>query len=283
MPDGTRCIRRPSGTWPSCPCPDCRRIHRRLRKLTELGLLPPSRSQEAWEVVDARLAAEWAPSAIASAAGVPERTIRSALYRRAAGEAASWSRAIAAAILASQPWPTEGSLGAFGLARRLQALAVLGWSADELAARYGVPMMTLSSVRSGRQRRVSADLHARVRAIYDDLSMTPGPGSVATKRALARGWVPPLAWDDDALDDPDGTPAVTGPRPGLHDDVDQTVVAVVLAGQEHATTVAEREHLVPELARRGIPDPEIARLCRTSANTVMRIRHRLGVESRWSA
>lgn len=103
-----------------------------------------------------------------------------------------------------------------GTRRRLQALVAIGWSQSRLADAIGYELRNLSYMLHGR-RDVTAKTARNVRALYDQLWNTPPPQSDRWERsaysrsigyAAARGWAPPLAWDDDALDDPAATPHV---------------------------------------------------------------------------
>ena len=92
-----------------------------------------------------------------------------------------------------------------GTVRRIRALIAIGWTQAHLAARLGVTPQNFWFA-SGARPQVTAVTARAVRALYDELSMTPapdGPGaSRARQYAAARRWVPPLAWDDDRIDDP---------------------------------------------------------------------------------
>jgi lambda repressor-like predicted transcriptional regulator len=104
---------------------------------------------------------------------------------------------------------------AAGTRRRLQALVFNGWSVRQLAARLGrtQPNLRLTLHRS---ERVRPDVAAAVRALYDELWDQAPPErdrferrsvTMARRYARERGWVPPLAWDDDEIDDPAASPA----------------------------------------------------------------------------
>lgn len=113
-----------------------------------------------------------------------------------------------------------------GTTRRLQALVVMGWSQSQLAARLGMLGSNLGPVIHGRRGVTQATADA-VRALYDELWSTPAPpsgrhGAVPIKTrnyATRMGWVGPLAWDDDSIDDPDATPdlgeTIGGPGSGV--------------------------------------------------------------------
>ncbi|MFF3443591.1 hypothetical protein [Streptosporangium sp. NPDC002721] len=125
--------------------------------------------------------------------------------------------ATAERILALHPSP--GLLGdgvtvdPTGTRRRLQALVATGWSQSKLANRLGMnranfgKMLASSTVTTGTARRA--------RELYDELwNQAPpqdhhrdkGAASRARTYAAARRWAPPLAWDDDSIDDPTAAP-----------------------------------------------------------------------------
>lgn len=89
-----------------------------------------------------------------------------------------------------------------GTARRLQALSRMGWSFIDLAARLGTSKEVVS--RWARADRIGHFMRTttivRVAEVYEQLCMTPGGSVHATNRAIAKGWVGPMDWDD--IDDP---------------------------------------------------------------------------------
>lgn len=91
-----------------------------------------------------------------------------------------------------------------GISRRLQALMALGWPQAELGRRLGLPQSWLSRLTTGHRPSVNPATAERVIALYEQLSMTPGPSPSARRHATGKGWAPPLAWDDDTIDDPHG-------------------------------------------------------------------------------
>lgn len=88
----------------------------------------------------------------------------------------------------------------------MQALAALGWPAHVLAARLGVSEWWIRNRRGRATPALTRASDARIRRLYADLSMTPGPSNQIRLRARMYGWAPPLAWDDDAIDDPAASP-----------------------------------------------------------------------------
>jgi len=107
----------------------------------------------------------------------------------------------------------EYPVDAAGTRRRVQALMRNGWSTGALAARSG---RTAGAVwQMLRYERVSPATAAAWRALYDELwDQEPPHGTRFERQAAARarrhaserGWPPPLAWDDDEIDDPAAVP-----------------------------------------------------------------------------
>lgn len=97
---------------------------------------------------------------------------------------------------------TGADVDATGTRRRIQALMALGWPQALIGAELGVKQRAVSNWLA--RQYVTARNAKAVADLYDRLSMTPGPSEITRSRALARGWVPPLAWDD--IDDPAATP-----------------------------------------------------------------------------
>ena len=95
-------------------------------------------------------------------------------------------------------------VSAVGAVRRLQALAVMGWPVPLLAAKAGVTVTAVSRWR--RSSRLAAATVVQVMDWYDELAMMYGPSTITRTRALRAGWAPPLAWDDDSIDDPAARP-----------------------------------------------------------------------------
>lgn len=102
---------------------------------------------------------------------------------------------------------------ATGTARRLQALAAIGWPSDELGRRLGCTDVAIQQWRRRRYPVVYRRNARRVAALYDRLSATPGPSSVTRARAARSGWVPPLLWEGIDIDDPAAAPVVDEPTP----------------------------------------------------------------------
>jgi hypothetical protein len=129
-----------------------------------------------------------------------------------------------AKILAVQP--SLGALGskalvdATGPQRRLQALVAVGYSQASLGRRLGITPQNFTATMNAA--RLTAATARAVRALYDELWNVPPDESEHRQRisvsrarntARANGWPPPMAWDDDQIDNPDAGPAEDWRRP----------------------------------------------------------------------
>jgi len=101
-----------------------------------------------------------------------------------------------------------------GAQRRLRALTARGWSPDAIQAATGLAAGHIRAALAD-PRRIPSDLPAAVARAYDQFWNTPPPARTAADRAAAevgrrhaqrRGWAPPMAYDDDTIDLPDGRP-----------------------------------------------------------------------------
>lgn len=93
---------------------------------------------------------------------------------------------------------------ALGVVRRVEALAVLGWSTQDVAARAGVSRAHLQQTRAGHFATVLASTHQKIDAVYRELmwSVSDTHGSKWTRTLAAKaGFAPPAAWDDIDRDD----------------------------------------------------------------------------------
>ena len=93
-----------------------------------------------------------------------------------------------------------------GVTRRLRALNALGYSQQDLADRLGAHYSWICKLMSNGRAQVNPDTVTRIADLYNQLSMTPGSSERARRAARIKGWAPPLAWDDDTIDDPHAQP-----------------------------------------------------------------------------
>lgn len=155
-----------------------------------------------------------------------------------------------------------------GVVRRIQALTRLGWSAPQIAEVAGIPYTTIVSLRDQEDRKWVGrdDLRDSIATAYAALSMKIPPytrwSSRLSGKAERAGWPPPLAWDEDALDDPTAHAYGDVPRPSRsHSALDHGVVDDILAGDYglHATPV-ERAEVARRWHEQGRSLAELGRL-----------------------
>lgn len=156
-----------------------------------------------------------------------------------------------------------GFVPANGTRLRLQALQALGWSSVQLGARSGWDPAWIRHLASAA-KLVRRETAQRVTDLYDEISMTLPPAGVystrTANRARALGWLPPLALDDDRLDDPTYEPRMR--TTGLHVTYDHAVVERVLGGDPKPRRLrkAESEEIVRRSYARGLSGQQITAL-----------------------
>jgi len=103
-----------------------------------------------------------------------------------------------------------------GTQRRIRALCARGWSGQAIERATGLPAGSTARALANR-RTITPDLASRMAAAYDCLWNRVPPchtpeerqdADAARAHAGRCGWAPPMAWDDDQIDRPDGRPAV---------------------------------------------------------------------------
>lgn len=113
---------------------------------------------------------------------------------------------------------------AIGTTRRIQALYALGWTCVDMGREVGVSKESIARMMRGDFQLVTPPVLKRVKTVYARLSMTVPTDNQSAQRGLCRiherarrdaarrGYVPPLAWDDESIDNPAATPD-TGAEP----------------------------------------------------------------------
>ncbi|NUO96778.1 MAG: hypothetical protein HOW59_02485 [Nonomuraea sp.] len=175
-------------------------------------------------------------------------------------------------------------VGSTGSARRIQALCYVGWSIPRIAEAAGVDRQALDGILRGRAILVST--RDAITSTYERLWNTAPPeadrsdrvaATRARRRAATAGWAPPLAWDDETIEDPKAKPAHTlkaaGPKP-----LDEAAIVRRVEGDHRVQlTNAERREVVRRLHSQGLNDQEASRLTGISDRQVLRDRQRLGL------
>ena len=150
---------------------------------------------------------------IARASGVSRGTLRNIKE----GRIERTTRKTAAALVAvrQRTEAGHGRVDSRGTARRLQALAALGYDGTDLAPLLGWSPTYVRHLRAPETAAVHAATHDRVAEVYAQLQATPGTNTRARLFAARRKWAPPAAWDDGTgphgIDNPDAQPV--GVRP----------------------------------------------------------------------
>lgn len=164
--------------------------------------------------------------ALSKACGVGRSTIQNMLFgRKDRGHApyARVARSTAEKILAVKPSLENMSAGrpvdATGTRRRLQALVTIGYSITSLGERLGVSPGNMSEMM--QRELVTVATVRKVRALYSELWDKPNQPTQWRKLSAANrarnyasihGWLPPMAWDDELIDDPNHVPGVPEPE-----------------------------------------------------------------------
>lgn len=196
-----------------CRCDVCRTTHAKRQKRYRLdrarGVQRLVDAQPLRDHVDALVAAGMSQWDIAIAAGWKSRNALADAYRRAKVTPRTMQRVLA--VTAPPVQRRNGYVDATASRRRLQALAVMGWPTRQIAARLGnLDAQTYVYIANGRTRTIRRRTQEAIAELYDELWDVPGPSQRTRSIALGKGWLPPLAWDDDDIADPAATPHVDG-------------------------------------------------------------------------
>lgn len=194
---------------------------------------------------------------IARAAGVTQPTVRSLRI----GRYETVARTTAVAVLGVSPRPTrqQSLVLAFGAARRIQALMLMGWSQGELADRAGMHRRQLPKLLHAT--RIDWETHCVIDGLFRALWDRDGGNVRARLWAQRQGWAPALAWDD--IDD-------YWERPKFGNGSQPSAVRDEVEAQR-----AVRRARVAELSLEGLTAPEISRVLGVSERSVKRDRRRL--------
>jgi len=185
----------------------------RNRRITAGTWQPFTDAQPVREHLAALAATGMGQRRIAQLAGISHGALTGLLRgRRGNPPSARVRRETADAVLAVTPGPAglapNAVIDGTGTARRVQALCCIGWTLTEQARHVGWLVSNYAGLTAGHP--VTARNARLVAGLYDQLSMTPAPAGHPSARArrfaAGKGWAPPLAWDDDTIDDPKARP-----------------------------------------------------------------------------
>lgn len=237
-----------------CRRTECRTADRIYRKRYELRRLAGVPSHIPGPVVAAHLRtlidSGHTIRAIAKQADVSERAINYILNGQA-----NVLRAKALALLAVQPLTQSPRVDPTGTARRIQALAAIGWPISWTAAQTGYHYSYLFTIIAGRTETIPRPVAHRFTALYREYSQRAGYSEHARSIARRNNWHGPLAWDD--INDPDCQPETEG-RTDVH--------------RRHKATVDPQR--VARLTLLGKTNQQIADELGCHERTVSRVRRR---------
>jgi hypothetical protein len=212
----------------------------------------------------------------AQLAGVPNSVITKLIWGDGGAPSARIRTATEAKLLSvtADQLADRASVPAIGTIRRMRALATIGWTFSAQATAIGWDVRNLHRIFT-RSDYVTVATARTVAELYDRWSMTTPEPRYSTSRArgaAARSrWLPPLAWDDDTIDDPAGVPVVLPPVDGSLP-VDEVALAEAVVYLHHPIAADVRDELVHRLTSSGYPTARIARIARTTPAYVTQIR-----------
>ncbi|MEU8195272.1 hypothetical protein AB0C10_15975 [Microbispora amethystogenes] len=211
-----------------CRCTRCSRAAMRYRKMRRLAI-----ARGTWQamtdagpvrqhVLAVMEATGVSPQTIALAAGVGKSTIKQLVCGRPSqGRGPEKTITVRVAerlmnvVITLDMLPDRSQVDACGTRRRLQALAMLGWSLTGLGSMCGVRFNAIRFIAKGEVRTVTAKTARAVRDLYAELWNQPAPAVTRSERktatyarnhAIKLGWAPAAAWDEDTIDDPKAKP-----------------------------------------------------------------------------
>jgi hypothetical protein len=194
-------------------------------------------------------------------AGVWRQTVYAIIYEgaRPMGVTARKLLAVTADMGPSPRWTP-----ALGTVRQLRGLRSLGWTSVELGTATGSEWHTISQIALGRRETVRPGTATAVADVYTELAWLPPPASLTASRgrSIARKslWFPPLAWDDDTIDDPAALPCLLPPVARVAPDL-ELLVQHVVAGHPVEPTPEVRAEIVRRMRGRSLGDIAAAARC----------------------
>lgn len=199
-----------------CRCEPCRaaaaKASKAWRRDNYLGVVKFVDAQRLKDHVAALMAAGMSFRAIALTAGYTSRNALADSMTRSRVRPATMARILA--VNPKRDNRRDGYVDATGSRRRLQALALNGYSTRDLAARLGHKhAATVQDIASGKTPTVRFRTMDAIRELYEELWDRPGGNARSASIAKGRGWLPALAWDDDLIDDPGYEPQDVRRRP----------------------------------------------------------------------
>jgi len=152
------------------------------------------------------------------------------------------------------PFSTRHGIDPTGTRRRLQALYAIGWGWKPLGERLGTYSQVVYRVAAGKHATVMERTADKVAALYDELSSIRPEGPQANwirSRARKNGYLPPEAWDDDTIDDPEAVSLLADPSTLTYDQRLKLAVQLVEYGATQRQA-AKRCHVADDTIRKAM-------------------------------
>jgi hypothetical protein len=215
---------------------------------------------------------------ITAVAGVGQHTVTTLLdarrrLSRPVADALLGTTAAACLVLIRPTTPVDGT----GTVRRLRALAVDGWTAQEIGDLVGFHFSVVERHRAARaNRKVTYATREIYRELYDKIQSLADPrGSSDRVRQMAvrAGFLGPERWADEDIDDPDAEPLPAPPDTDDWVEVSQLVEGA-LRDPRPGKAAAYPRSVQREIARRahyqlGWSYTRIAELLGKGSNTLI--------------
>jgi lambda repressor-like predicted transcriptional regulator len=235
-------------------CEPCKRAHaletKRWKYERAHGLRRVVPADKVRDHVDKLRAAGMSRGSIAHAAGISRTTLDGVYRNPGKGMHITTARKIMA--VKGPIWLPVGRndetfVPRLGSVRRIQALLAIGWTHQAMKAHSGI---TTAVTLNQKGEWITVRTHAAIAAMFDELSMKPGPSELSRRRNTRRGYAPPLAWDEGTIDDPKAKPH----------------------GAEFGSTLKSRVDIaeIIELREQGYTLPQIAERVGVCRETVIR-------------
>jgi hypothetical protein len=253
------------GRRAGCKCDRCAPVMRAAKKRQALNSALGRRAR-----IDAAPARAWLQvirptmgwHSLTLATGLNWHTLQNILTGEREQISHHTHRKIMAARPANEPDPGM-YIDATGSIRKLRAMQVVGHSYRAMAELAESSDSRLQKIAYGHQPTVRYSLAKKIDAAYRELAHNPPPqGRASTntrRRAAAKRWHGPLAWDLATIDDPQVEPEADQPDPEL----------------KRHELAAQRRDEIELLASACISNEEIARRVGVTIGTVREIRAEL--------
>ncbi|MGW2010941.1 hypothetical protein [Streptomyces nigrescens] len=200
--------------WQPCRCEPCRTASRRRRKTVELRVARGGTGRYEAGPVAAHIRrlfdAGWTQRQIADVAQVDRKTLFNAINQTYT----TVNHQTARRILQLVPEYAGCQVNPTGAARRLQALAAIGWSLEWTCGQAGITTTAARYILGGGQKWVHRTTHEAIDRVYRTHCAIPGPSNWVRSHAARKGWVSPAAWDN--IDDPAAQPEAPSPERELN-------------------------------------------------------------------